>query len=473
MQAESRVYVAGHRGLVGSAIWRACEAQGFTRLIRRERAQLDLRDAHAVNRFFESERPEYVFLAAARVGGIHANEARPADFIADNLLIEANVIDAAWRHGARKLLFLGSSCIYPKLAPQPLREEYLLDVLEHRQVVVRGQVREHCFDRLSRQDGELVPAGLARRIDQVLDDDRRAVERKSVGPGIVVPRADQARRARAPREVYGHEAAGDDARNVDGEITRGVGVHVDRAADGQASDERAKEAAVRGGHLHGDRLIGRAVDPADQLRVRSLGRHRADQRRCVGRFCDRIENLQDAGEGHALGIGEPERECDRVSGSKERALRQRAQVRLAVRRLAGLVRHRDRRRKPADRGADRRGNAGVRDVLEVDRRVEGAAVPVEDQGGTCDRELAGDVGGRCLSGAQREHAQCEHRARHRQWARDCRAPTPASQRTTPQTRRPFVRRSYPAPSVGVKFRVARTFAPGPTIPRCAVSYNAP
>lgn len=122
----SRIYVAGHRGLVGSAIRRCCERQGFTQLIVRDRAQLDLRDAPAVERFFAAERPEYVFLAAARVGGIHANDSRPADFIRDNLLIEANVIDAARRHGVRKLLFLGSSCIYPKLAPQPLREEYLL-----------------------------------------------------------------------------------------------------------------------------------------------------------------------------------------------------------------------------------------------------------------------------------------------------------------------------------------------------------
>jgi GDP-L-fucose synthase len=126
MNPDSRIYIAGHRGLVGSAIRRCCEQRGFSRLILRERAQLDLRDAHAVNNFLAAERPEYVFLAAAHVGGIHANDARPADFIRDNLLIETSVIDAAWRHGARKLLFLGSSCIYPKLAPQPLREEYLL-----------------------------------------------------------------------------------------------------------------------------------------------------------------------------------------------------------------------------------------------------------------------------------------------------------------------------------------------------------
>ena len=126
VNADSRIYIAGHRGLVGSAIRRACAARGFTQLILRDREQLDLREAAAVDRFFASERPEYVFLAAAVVGGIHANDSRPAEFIRDNLLIEANVIDAAWRHGARKLLFLGSSCIYPRLVPQPLREEYLL-----------------------------------------------------------------------------------------------------------------------------------------------------------------------------------------------------------------------------------------------------------------------------------------------------------------------------------------------------------
>ena len=126
MQRDSRIYVAGHRGLVGSALVRCCERRELRRLILRDRAELDLRDAAAVERFFAAERPEYVFLAAATVGGIHANDSRPADFIRDNLLIAANVIDAAWRHGTRKLLFLGSSCIYPKLAPQPMKEEYLL-----------------------------------------------------------------------------------------------------------------------------------------------------------------------------------------------------------------------------------------------------------------------------------------------------------------------------------------------------------
>jgi len=126
VQPRSRIYIAGHRGLVGSALVRAGVRRGLDHLILRDRTELDLRDPAAVERFFAAERPEYVLLAAATVGGIHANDSRPADFIRDNLLIATNVIDAAWRNGARKLLFLGSSCIYPKLAPQPLREEYLL-----------------------------------------------------------------------------------------------------------------------------------------------------------------------------------------------------------------------------------------------------------------------------------------------------------------------------------------------------------
>ena len=126
MRSDSRVYIAGHRGLVGSAIQRCCEQRGFTHLLLRTHAQLELREAAAVSAFFAAERPEYVFMAAATVGGIYANDSRPADFIRDNLLIATNVIDAAWRHRTRKLLFLGSSCIYPKLAPQPLHEDYLL-----------------------------------------------------------------------------------------------------------------------------------------------------------------------------------------------------------------------------------------------------------------------------------------------------------------------------------------------------------
>ena len=126
MDKESKIFVAGHRGLVGSAILRKLQAEGYTNLVTRTRAELDLRDQAAVNRFFEEERPEYVFLAAAKVGGILANSTYPADFIRDNLQIQTNVIDAAYRHGVKKLLFLGSSCIYPKYAPQPMKEEHLL-----------------------------------------------------------------------------------------------------------------------------------------------------------------------------------------------------------------------------------------------------------------------------------------------------------------------------------------------------------
>jgi GDP-L-fucose synthase len=126
MSETARVYVAGHRGLVGAAIARRLEREGYTNLLLRTHAELDLRSQAAVDAFFAAERPEYVYLAAARVGGIHANDAYPAEFIRDNLLIQTNVIDAAWRNGARKLLFLGSSCIYPKHAPQPMREDCLL-----------------------------------------------------------------------------------------------------------------------------------------------------------------------------------------------------------------------------------------------------------------------------------------------------------------------------------------------------------
>jgi GDP-L-fucose synthase len=126
MLVDARIYVAGHRGLVGAAICRALEQAGCGPVIRRTHAELDLCDQAAVNNFFETETPEIVFLAAARVGGIHANSTYPADFIRDNLQIQTNVIDAAWRYGARKLLFLGSSCIYPKHATQPMAEEALL-----------------------------------------------------------------------------------------------------------------------------------------------------------------------------------------------------------------------------------------------------------------------------------------------------------------------------------------------------------
>ncbi|WP_018610947.1 GDP-L-fucose synthase [Segetibacter koreensis] len=126
MEKQSRVYVAGHRGMVGSAIMRKLQAEGFENLITMTSAELDLRNQHAVNEFFDQEKPEYVFLAAAKVGGIHANNVYRADFIYDNLMIETNVIHAAYKYRVNKLMFLGSSCIYPKLAPQPLKEEYLL-----------------------------------------------------------------------------------------------------------------------------------------------------------------------------------------------------------------------------------------------------------------------------------------------------------------------------------------------------------
>ena len=126
MNSDDRIFVAGHRGLVGSAIVRRLGELGFANLLLRTHAELDLCDQAAVDEFFARERPAYVFLAAARVGGILANSTYPADFIRDNLLIQCNVIDAARRNTVTKLCFLGSSCIYPRLAPQPLREEYLL-----------------------------------------------------------------------------------------------------------------------------------------------------------------------------------------------------------------------------------------------------------------------------------------------------------------------------------------------------------
>lgn len=126
MQTHSRIYVAGHRGLVGSAIVRALRASGFHELILPTRAELDLTKAEEVDRFFAGERPDFVFLAAAKVGGILANNTYPADFIRENLAIESHVIDASYRNGVDRLLFLGSSCIYPKLCPQPIKEEYLL-----------------------------------------------------------------------------------------------------------------------------------------------------------------------------------------------------------------------------------------------------------------------------------------------------------------------------------------------------------
>ena len=123
---QSKVYVAGHRGLVGSAIMRRLEKEGFSNIVTRTHAELDLTDQAAVSRFFEEEKPRYVFLAAAKVGGIQANDTYRADFVRINLQIETNVIEAAYRSGVERLMFLGSSCIYPKHAPQPMKEEHLL-----------------------------------------------------------------------------------------------------------------------------------------------------------------------------------------------------------------------------------------------------------------------------------------------------------------------------------------------------------
>jgi GDP-L-fucose synthase len=126
MNKESKIYIAGHRGLVGSAIVRKLEEQGYSNLVYRTSKELDLRDKNAVDKFFAEEKPDYVFLAAAKVGGIVANNIYPADFIRDNLMIQTNIIDASYRNDVNKLLFLGSTCIYPKFAPQPMKEEHLL-----------------------------------------------------------------------------------------------------------------------------------------------------------------------------------------------------------------------------------------------------------------------------------------------------------------------------------------------------------
>ena len=126
MNKDAKIYVAGYKGLVGSAVFRRLAAGGYTNTFGSDAADFDLTDFYSTDRFFERENPEYVVLAAAKVGGIKANDAFPADFIRINLQIQTNVIEAAYRHGVKKLLFLGSSCIYPKLAPQPLREEHLL-----------------------------------------------------------------------------------------------------------------------------------------------------------------------------------------------------------------------------------------------------------------------------------------------------------------------------------------------------------
>jgi GDP-L-fucose synthase len=126
MDTQAKIYVAGHNGLVGSAIVRALGAKGYRNVLQRSSRDLDLRNQAAVDGFFAAEQPDYVFLSAAKVGGIQANNTYRAEFLYDNLMIEANIIHSAYRHGAQKLLFLGSSCIYPKLCPQPMKEDYLL-----------------------------------------------------------------------------------------------------------------------------------------------------------------------------------------------------------------------------------------------------------------------------------------------------------------------------------------------------------
>ena len=126
MQHDSKIYVAGHRGLVGSALMRQLQANGYHNLVTRTHAELDLTDQAAVRDFFAEEKPEYVFLAAAKVGGIHANNTYPAEFIHQNLAIQTHIIHESWRNNVKRLLFLGSSCIYPRDCPQPMKEEYLL-----------------------------------------------------------------------------------------------------------------------------------------------------------------------------------------------------------------------------------------------------------------------------------------------------------------------------------------------------------
>ena len=126
MEKESKIYVAGHRGMVGSAIVRELRRQGYSNILTRTHSELDLTDQNAVETFFRTEKPEYVFLAAAKVGGIQANAIHPADFMYENMMLEMNVIHSAWMNGCKKLEFLGSSCIYPRLAPQPMPESCLL-----------------------------------------------------------------------------------------------------------------------------------------------------------------------------------------------------------------------------------------------------------------------------------------------------------------------------------------------------------
>lgn len=132
MQSSSKIYIAGHRGMVGSAIHRNLTAKGFTNIVVKTSSELDLRNQAAVDSFFEKEKPQFVFLAAAKVGGIVANNTYRGEFIYENLMIQNNVVHGAWKNGVKKLLFLGSSCIYPKMCPQPIKEEYLLsDYLEY------------------------------------------------------------------------------------------------------------------------------------------------------------------------------------------------------------------------------------------------------------------------------------------------------------------------------------------------------
>ena len=126
MKPDAKIYIAGHRGLVGSALMRNLKAKGYSNLVTRTHAELDLTRQAGVETFFAQEKPDYVFLAAAKVGGIYSNNEYPAEFIRDNLAIQTNIIHAAWQNNVKRLLFLGSSCIYPKLAPQPMKEEYLL-----------------------------------------------------------------------------------------------------------------------------------------------------------------------------------------------------------------------------------------------------------------------------------------------------------------------------------------------------------
>ena len=126
MEKDAKIYVAGHRGLVGSAIMRKLKKEGYNNLLYRTSSELDLRRQEKVEEFFREEKPEYVILAAAKVGGIQANDTYSAEFLYDNLMIETNVIDAAYQNNVKKLLFLGSSCIYPKFAEQPMKEDYLL-----------------------------------------------------------------------------------------------------------------------------------------------------------------------------------------------------------------------------------------------------------------------------------------------------------------------------------------------------------